>query len=142
MTVIVDDQNDNPPVFSQPFYHFNVLENEAVGYVLLKLTAHDSDVTDQKLTFELRDQKAKEYVELDPESGVLRLIQSFDYEKIQGLTIDVFVKDNGQPPLESKAVLELKVLDLNDNAPRFEQTMYEAVVREDRPIGTRVVKVN
>lgn len=84
----------------------------------------------------------REYVELHPDTGVLRLIQSFDYEKIQSLSLEVFAQDNGDPPLESKAVVNLHILDLNDNSPVFDQPVYETSVKENQPIGTRVLKVS
>jgi hypothetical protein len=142
LSVIVENVNDNVPVFEKTVYHLKVLENEAIGYVLLKVIAHDSDVSDQKLAYELKDSKAREFVELNAESGILRLIQSFDYEKIQNLTFDVFVRDNGNPPLESKAIVEIEVLDLNDNSPRFEHTLYESSVMENAKIGTKILKVS
>ncbi|KAI6191303.1 hypothetical protein M3Y97_00214000 [Aphelenchoides bicaudatus] len=58
------------------------------------------------------------------------------------MTFEVIVRDNGEPPLESKAVIELKVLDINDNSPRFEQTMYEGTVLENQPIGAKILKVS
>lgn len=142
MTLFIDNVNDNAPMFEKPVYHLKVLENEPIGYVLLTLKAHDSDFGDQKLKYLLNDQKAIEYVDLNSETGVLSLIQSFDYEKIQNLSFEVIVKDNGQPALETKSMVQIEILDLNDNSPVFEKNLYEASVQENQPLGTKIVKVS
>ncbi|KAI6227030.1 hypothetical protein M3Y95_00683900 [Aphelenchoides besseyi] len=142
LTVIVDDSNDNRPEFEHSLYQLKVLENEAVGYVIQKLVAHDRDATNHKLRFELADSNFSEFVDVDSSSGVLRLAKSLDYEKMQNLTIEVIVRDSGKPPMESRTTVELEVLDVNDNSPRFDQTLYETTVNENCQLGTRIVQVH
>lgn len=47
----------------------------------------------------------------------------------------------GFPRLSSSATLNIKLLDVNDNPPEFEHTLYMGDVREDNGVGTSVVRV-
>lgn len=42
-------------------------------------------------------------------SGVVKLLQELDYEQIQSLWIEITVKDQGVPSLESHAILTIDV---------------------------------
>lgn len=43
--VIVEDENDNKPLFNKSTYSLNVMENTTVGTTLLRATATDNDVS-------------------------------------------------------------------------------------------------
>ncbi|CAD5229179.1 unnamed protein product [Bursaphelenchus okinawaensis] len=135
--VVIDDTNDNEPQFEQPVYHLKILENEAVDYEILKLIAHDAD-NNTKLTFYLTDSNASRYISLDKDSGVLKLAKSLDYEEIQRLKFDVIVSDG---ELNSTTLVDVEVLDVNDNSPRFEKSIYEVKLKEDLKPGATVVTV-
>lgn len=120
-----------------PVYQLKVLENEAIGYELLKLVATDSDQNAQ-LIFSLQDPAALQYVTIDPLTGVIKLGKSFDYEQIQNLRFNVIVSDG---ELNSTATVEIEVLDVNDNSPRFSQPIVEVTVKENLPVGSNVVQV-
>lgn len=43
MNVIVEDVNDNAPVFTNPEYNASVSEDESVGFSVLSVSASDAD---------------------------------------------------------------------------------------------------
>uniref|UniRef100_A0A673FLY5 Protocadherin 7a n=1 Tax=Sinocyclocheilus rhinocerous TaxID=307959 RepID=A0A673FLY5_9TELE len=51
------------------------------------------------------------------------------------------VRDGGNPPRSSQALLRVSITDINDNSPRFERAVYEAEMAENAPPGTPVLQV-
>ncbi|KAM9449882.1 protocadherin-7 [Clarias gariepinus] len=51
------------------------------------------------------------------------------------------VRDGGNPPRSSQALLRISITDVNDNNPRFERPVYEAEMAENTPPGTPVLQV-
>lgn len=103
---------DNSPKFEQPVYRLKVLENEPVGYELMKVQAVDEDRS-SKITYQIAsDSQHKEYFEVLP-NGVLKLTKSLDYETLHSLKITVEAKDDGKPPLKSTCDVEVETLDVN-----------------------------
>jgi len=65
-----------------------------------------------------------------------------DHEVMNETSITVTCTDHGQQALTSDVTLTVHVLDINDNAPRFDVTSYSADVVENSVIGTFVTKVS
>jgi len=64
-----------------------------------------------------------------------------DRELTSDTLVTLTCKDSGQEALISYVTLTVRVLDVNDNAPRFDVTTYVADVLENSFIGTFVTKV-
>ncbi|KAH7713891.1 Cadherin domain containing protein [Aphelenchoides avenae] len=128
IVVHVEDINDNAPAFAQPVYRLKVLEDEAVGYELLKLHANDRDANAHiTYSFAPGSEKAQKYITLRPD-GTLVLAHRIDYENIRELSFKMLATDDGAPPLTGSALVELSVLDVNDSPPKFERRLYDAEV--------------
>ena len=72
------------------------------------------------------------------ESGEIVVIGDIDYEKTQEATLRIKAFDLGEPPLETSTTVTINILDLNDNAPVFNQLRYEASVPDNATVGTRL----
>uniref|UniRef100_A0A7E4WCV1 Cadherin-related family member 2 n=1 Tax=Panagrellus redivivus TaxID=6233 RepID=A0A7E4WCV1_PANRE len=140
-TIQIEDVNDNAPVFEKPVYRLKVLEDEAIGYELIRVNANDSD-PDAKVRYSLPDQPDAAFIKLDPSTGVITLAKALDYEVAKSLKIKVIATDDGKPPLSTECTVEIEILDVNDNAPRFKNTLYEATLAENVPAGTKVLQVS
>ncbi|NXW97941.1 PCDGA protein, partial [Larus smithsonianus] len=64
-----------------------------------------------------------------------------DREAVSEYNVTVRASDGGSPPLWSSAVLSLRVLDVNDNAPVFAEARYSARVAENNAAGALVLTV-
>lgn len=51
------------------------------------------------------------------------------------------VRDGGNPPRSSQALLRVSITDVNDNNPHFERAVYEAEMAENTPPGTPVLQI-
>lgn len=75
-------------------------------------------------------------------SGLLLLAGPLDYETQRVHRLTIRAVDHGQPPLSSTQTLTVEVGDVNDQAPLFEHSVYNATVAENRDPGEAVVRVS
>uniref|UniRef100_A0AAF5PQC7 Cadherin domain-containing protein n=2 Tax=Wuchereria bancrofti TaxID=6293 RepID=A0AAF5PQC7_WUCBA len=141
--VIIDvgDVNDNAPVFEQDIYHLRIAEDEALGKELLQLKAYGGD-DKEVIIYQMQasDDVAK-YLSIDANSGLLKLASLLDFETLEKFMVTVIATDSGKPPLSSTCEIDVEILDINDNPPRFMQHIYRATVLENMQRGTKVVQV-
>uniref|UniRef100_A0A8C9V1H6 Protocadherin-19 n=1 Tax=Scleropages formosus TaxID=113540 RepID=A0A8C9V1H6_SCLFO len=121
--VRVTDENDNPPHFTKPHYQEMILENNTPGAYLLSVSARDPDlglngtVTYQIVPSQVRDMPVFTYVSINPNSGDIYALRSFNHEHTRTFEFKVLAKDGGNPSLSSNATVRIVVLDVNDNTP-------------------------
>jgi protocadherin-16/23 len=71
VSVIVEDQNDNDPRFSQPRYSATVAESVPVGTVVLTVQASDADVgVNARIAYSLANE-SEWLFRIDNKSGVI-----------------------------------------------------------------------
>lgn len=73
--------------------------------------------------------------------GLLHLARSLDYELANFHAIVMKAVDAGWPPHGSTQHFMMAVLDVNDQAPEFERSIYTAAVSENREPGEHVIRV-
>nr|XP_004668855.1 protocadherin-19 isoform X1 [Jaculus jaculus] len=122
-TVRITDENDNHPHFSKPYYQVIVQENNTPGAYLLSVSARDPDlglngsVTYQIVPSQVRDMPVFTYVSINPNSGDIYALRSFNHEQTKAFEFKVLAKDGGLPSLQSNATVRVIILDVNDNTP-------------------------
>ncbi|KAE8299268.1 Protocadherin-8 Arcadlin Precursor [Larimichthys crocea] len=102
-TIRVTDENDNPPLFTRDP---DVGKNAKVSYKII-----DSEVPGGA--------PVSTYVSVDPLSGSLYSLRSFDYETLQQIELVIQAEDRGSPSLSSTSTIRIRVVDQNDNFPYF-----------------------
>ena len=139
--LLVEDLNDNVPMFvggSAPLVVTIVEENEAE---VLLLTLNATDLDENELTFSIDSASPFNNFTLDPQTGELFAVSRLDYEFVTSYIITVRVTDNGESSLSSTRQIEVNLIDLNDNAPYFDQLFYNATLVETAPVNTTVLQV-
>ncbi|KAM6143390.1 LOW QUALITY PROTEIN: protocadherin-19 [Erethizon dorsatum] len=122
-TVRITDENDNHPHFSKPYYQVIVQENNTPGAYLLSVSARDPDlglngsVSYQIMPSQVRDMPVFTYVSINPNSGDIYALRSFNHEQTKAFEFKVLAKDGGLPSLQSNATVRVIILDVNDNTP-------------------------
>ena len=117
VVIVIEDTDDERPVFSSAVYVFNVTENLPPGRSVGRVVATDADqfpynefrfllATDDGFT-------------VDAASGVVTTTRRLDREQQAQHTLLVTVTDFHQPPRVATATVIIGVLDVNDNRPRF-----------------------
>uniref|UniRef100_A0A2K6NY24 Protocadherin alpha 8 n=1 Tax=Rhinopithecus roxellana TaxID=61622 RepID=A0A2K6NY24_RHIRO len=131
--VEVKDINDNPPVFP-------VKEQ--------KLFVSESRMPDSRFPLESA-LSSHDYFMLDvnsknDENKLVELVlrKSLDREDAPAHNLFLTATDGGKPELTGSVHLLVTVLDVNDNAPAFEQPEYEVRIFEGPDNGTTVIRLN
>ncbi|KAM6056393.1 protocadherin gamma-A10-like isoform 5-T5 [Chlamydotis macqueenii] len=142
VVVTVTDVNDNAPVISVRSSLSEISEDAPSGTVVALLHVQD------------RDSGANAEVRCNIVGSLpFRLEKSFedyyrvltarelDREEVSEYNVTVRAADGGSPALWSSAVLWLRVLDVNDNAPVFAEASYSARLSENNAAGALVLTV-
>uniref|UniRef100_A0A3Q1GLQ7 Protocadherin 18a n=1 Tax=Acanthochromis polyacanthus TaxID=80966 RepID=A0A3Q1GLQ7_9TELE len=122
-TVHVTDENDNPPRFEKGRYEVFKSENNAPGAYVTSIMATDPDldangqVSYSILENSVHGSSISTYVTIDPSSGAIYALRTFDREDVSRISFVVQAKDAGKSPLLSNATVILNILDENDNPP-------------------------
>ncbi|XP_062855934.1 protocadherin-18b isoform X2 [Trichomycterus rosablanca] len=123
-TVQVQDENDNPPRFEKSRYEIFKSENNSPGAYLTSVVATDPDLgTNGQVTYSILESMVQgssisTYVTIDPSSGSVYALRSFDREEVNRLAFTVQAQDGGgDASLNANATVILTVLDENDNSP-------------------------
>ncbi|CAJ0575569.1 unnamed protein product, partial [Mesorhabditis spiculigera] len=135
--IVVDDVNDNAPVFDEPAYNTTVLEQDAdVPKILFRVRATDADKDEKsrRIIYRLEGQGAGEFFRIGRETGEIELLKELDRDPPQGVPAWKFivqaVDDDGRG-LIGYADVQVKVKDINDNAPIFPENLL-GTVEENR----------
>ncbi|XP_012717208.2 protocadherin Fat 2 [Fundulus heteroclitus] len=142
--IVVEDVNDNAPVFSQLTYNVNIAEGLPVSTSVIQLSATDKDTgANQELTYQIVKTKGNEadFFEINPKTGLIVTKQVLDHEDIKHFNLKVKVIDNGTIPLSSEVRVFVNVTDVNDNPPDFVNSEYEATLDEMAKCGHIVIKI-
>merc|ERR1719264_1326085 len=135
------DVNDNKPVFTAAAYSFSVVENIAADSVIGVVSARDGDTgRNGEISYSIKSDSGN--FRIDNPSGEIRTVLALDREEAYLYHLEVEAVDGGVPRLTSTAMLEVRVLDENDNAPEVIQPLQEVItVREKQPPGTPVAQI-
>ena len=109
-------------------------------------TAHDADIGSNSLkTYKL---SPNDHFTLDVQSSEdglsaeLVLQKALDREKEAVITLTLTAVDGGKPPRSGTLQIIVNVMDVNDNAPFFSQSLYKAQIVENAEIGTTVLTLS
>lgn len=136
-------QNVHVPEFSDFPDEIKVNESVALGTTLVKLKARDRDLGyNGKLVYGISGGDDDSVFCIDVDTGELRIIGYLDRERRYEYLLNVSVYDLGKPQKSSSRILPITVLDVNDNAPKFEKTLASFRVTENALNGTVIFKAN
>ncbi|XP_061178872.1 cadherin EGF LAG seven-pass G-type receptor 2-like isoform X2 [Saccostrea echinata] len=136
---------NNAPKFPQLTYSASVQEKQNPGYHVITVTATDSDSGDNSvITYSMtaqNDQRSKDMFAINPVTGLVNTTVMLDRELIPKHTFAIYATDNGYPQLSAMALLTITVLDINDNDPKFEQSVYYQEVAENLPVSSTIMTI-
>uniref|UniRef100_A0A8C5CUQ5 Cadherin domain-containing protein n=1 Tax=Gadus morhua TaxID=8049 RepID=A0A8C5CUQ5_GADMO len=131
------DINDHSPVFKSERIALEISESAAVGSRFDLENAEDPDVEANGL---------QDYILTPNENFVLKqqdnIDKPLDREMNPHLSLKLIAVDGGSPQRSGTVNIYVTVLDANDNAPVFNQSVYRATVIENAPFGTYITTVN
>ncbi|XP_054143732.1 protocadherin gamma-A10-like [Melozone crissalis] len=142
VTITVTDINDNTPVISLRSALSEISEDAPPGTTVALLHVQDRDSgangevrcsLDGDVPFRLQSSHGSYYSVVTA--------RELDREQVSEYNVTVRAADGGSPSLQSSAVVALRVLDVNDNAPVFAEERYSARLAENNAAGALVLTV-
>ncbi|KAM4875264.1 uncharacterized protein RHO17_007709 [Thomomys bottae] len=143
----VKDVNDNSPTFLDKEIILRIPESAPIGTTFLMESAQDVDIGRNSLQnytvspnphFHIKTGNTVDG-KIYPE---LVLDTALDHEKESEHRLTLTALDGGSPPRSGTTLVLIKVVDINDNAPKFSQSLYEVQVPEDTPIGSWIITLS
>ncbi|XP_067226622.1 cadherin-24 [Chanodichthys erythropterus] len=143
----VQDINDNPPVFQDGPYSATVPEMANIGTSVIQVTATDADDptygSSAKLVYSVI--QGQQYFTVDPQSGIVRTaVPDMDREAQAQYQVVLQARDMGghQGGLTGTTTLTVHLSDVNDNPPRFTQSMWSFSVSELAVPGVEIGRLS
>ncbi|KAG7266040.1 hypothetical protein CRUP_013769 [Coryphaenoides rupestris] len=138
--VIIDitDINDNSPVMNVISQSQSMPEDSPANTVIAMLSVNDPDsesnghvncIINENIPFSIKSTSS--FYSIITESDL-------DREKAANYNISVICSDEGVPSLSSRVNLSLQISDVNDNAPVFDKSSYEAFIVENNAPGRSI----
>ncbi|XP_064875076.1 protocadherin beta-16-like [Oncorhynchus nerka] len=147
ITIEIQDINDHAPAFSKKELNLEISESAPIGTVFLLDSAADPDVGINSLhSYSLKPTDhfvIKQHSRADGSKYAEMVLQSgLDREKQSEHSLILTAVDGGDPQRTGTVKIHITVLDANDNAPIFTESLYKATVIEHSLGGTAVAKVS
>ncbi|KAB5554191.1 hypothetical protein PHYPO_G00047350 [Pangasianodon hypophthalmus] len=148
VTIILDDVNDNRPLFNSTNYVFRFKEEQPRGSLVGQVFAEDKDFgpnSEVRYSFETPQSN----FELNAITGELTSTLQLDRESLMRqrgtavFTFTVISSDQGLPkPLKDQAKVQVYIQDINDNPPKFTKDIYQASISESAQNMTQLLRVS
>ncbi|XP_041049372.1 protocadherin beta-15-like isoform X11 [Carcharodon carcharias] len=146
ITVLVQDANDNAPVFPQALYRITLLENAPKGTRVIKLNATDLDAGPNgeiEYSFSSRTAvRVPQLFRINSKTGEITVEGPLDYEESNVFAINVQAIDKGTLAIPVYCDVVVDIIDVNDNAPEVTLTSLSSPISEDAPPGTVVALIS
>ncbi|ESO93381.1 hypothetical protein LOTGIDRAFT_161953 [Lottia gigantea] len=145
------DVNDNSPKFYQDIYNFSVQEGDHSVNKTFMVDANDDDIDENsRLKFRISKGNTGDFhITSFNNRANITIVNALDREQqgleyINGIAIYNLIieaTDSGEPPQTGFCKINIQVSDINDNPPRFENSLlkYVGTVEENSTSGTPVV---
>uniref|UniRef100_UPI0037E93FFE cadherin-8 isoform X1 n=1 Tax=Semicossyphus pulcher TaxID=241346 RepID=UPI0037E93FFE len=139
---IVVEDSDEPPVFSKPVYQLEVNENAPINTVIGTVNARDPDSSGSQVRYFIdRHTDLERQFNINVDDGKITLAKPLDRETDMWHNITVTATEVRNHSQISRAIVAIRVMDINDNAPEF-ATEYEAFLCENGRPGQVIQTVS
>ncbi|XP_038131605.1 protocadherin gamma-A11-like isoform X22 [Cyprinodon tularosa] len=136
------DINDNSPQIKMLSKSESVLEDAPENTVIAMFSVYDPDSEKNgEVTCKINDEIPFKIKKTMNEFYSLETEVPLDRELAPAFNITVLCSDDGVPSLSSSVTLPLQISDVNDNAPVFERSSFEANIVENNKPGLSIFTI-
>lgn len=147
VVIVIHDQNDNYPEFTSDSVSYEFSESASPGIPLVPIElAKDIDSPKYGVVkYRLKSNTDVFGLDVKNSSGTfevhLKLNKALDREQTDHYKLLVLAKDGGSPSKTGTLTININVLDINDNNPKFESSTYEVNTPENLRPGTSIITI-
>ncbi|XP_076468075.1 protocadherin-1-like isoform X2 [Babylonia areolata] len=146
--VKVIDINDNTPIFKNPSFTGYIPENQPPGTNIMMQDNADIDDSSSLLRVFAEDLDGGELgrvtytipvntnFSVDPVTGILSTLVTFDREVQEQYTFPIVAQDHGDEARSATATVVIHIVDQNDHPPHFSQPIFFLEIQENMPPGS------
>uniref|UniRef100_G1KZ97 Cadherin domain-containing protein n=1 Tax=Anolis carolinensis TaxID=28377 RepID=G1KZ97_ANOCA len=148
VAIEITDINDNAPTFAEESLELRISETAIVGTHFPLQEAQDADSGNNSIQnyhlsssskhFSLKLQRGSDR---DKYPELLVLEKNLDREEKSVYDLILTAFDGGDPVRSGSAQIKVIVIDVNDNAPIFSQTIYKVSIEENVPKGSIICTI-
>ncbi|XP_076446003.1 cadherin-related tumor suppressor-like [Babylonia areolata] len=143
LVLTVTDVNSYAPQFRNAVFTKSLHEDVHLGYTVDTLRASDRDTgLNGQVRFSISHGNEEGVFAMHPVSGSLTVAGALDYERKQTHFLTVVARDLALFSREASQVYTVRVVDVNDNSPRFNRSVFSSFVPENSPSGTPVLTLH
>jgi len=125
ITVIIEDINDNAPIFDRASYEIPLAQDTDAGAEIMRLSATDIDEgVNQNITYEIRPLTYPtdiDYFRIDKITGVVTLAKALDKPQGSVFLLQAIARDQGFPQQEATTDITVDVKESNNKPPIFRE---------------------
>lgn len=159
--ILVNDANDNAPVFISPSADDSVLvlnEQTTVGHLVTHVVAIDKDSGDNgRITYTIVSGNDDDCFTINTKTGHVELAKPLSNNNTNELhhyysngiintgkySLVISASDHGHPiPLERRITMQIVIQGSSTNQPRFTESVYHVNISENIPMGNFVIRVH
>ena len=124
VTIQLLDINDNSPQFVDEPSSISLPENIPINTFILDASATDADLgANGEVSYSLTSDTSSLPFSINSSTGAVTTMATLDREEIDMYAFNITASDNGTPRRSNITMVTVIVLDVNDNAPEFEQDL-------------------
>lgn len=140
--IILEDENDNIPRFTQKQYSAVAWEGNNKGTFVIQVTAFDADQgSNSRVLYHIVDGNHDNAFIIEPAfSGIVKTNIVLDREIRDVYRLKVIATDEGVPQMTGTAQIRVHIVDINDNQPTFPPKRIIRVT-EDTDVGSVLTAV-
>ena len=138
--VSVLDINDNSPQFSEAVYSGQLEESSSAGTYIITVSATDKDEgTNREIEYSIVSGNEGGMFSIDRDTGIISTTNvPTNRETVSTHQLSLQALDKGPTPRRGTADLVISLLDINDNSPTFDQSIYILDIPENATLSTQV----
>uniref|UniRef100_A0A671U7V0 Protocadherin beta-16-like n=1 Tax=Sparus aurata TaxID=8175 RepID=A0A671U7V0_SPAAU len=143
VNIQIIDENDNVPTIQLMSFSNSISEDSPPGTTIAVVNVDDEDSDGNGVVKCSINSDVPFKIESSLTGYYTIVTEDFlDRESVPEYNITIIVSDQGSPPLSSSKNINVKVSDVNDSPPKFDQSEYSKTVPENNSPGFSVFTVS
>lgn len=142
VVVIVEDANDNQPIFEPAEYEATISEATPLKQKIAQIVAVDKDLENSpnsEVVYDITSGNVGGMFSIDLISGIISVNNDLDYDgSTSEYNLIIRACDSAEIPKCSLQPFKVYLTDENDNQPKFPVAEYLEFVGENEPVGVSV----